>query len=449
VTSSYQLSRRQLFAAAFASVAGFSFDLFDLFVLLFVASTIGPLLFPSSQPTLSLAAVYGSFAVSLIMRPVGSFAFGPHADRIGRKRLMIITISGVGLATALMGAVPTYAQAGAAAPAAFLFLRLVQGLFVGGVVASTHTIATESIPEKWRGLMSGIISGGAAAFGAVVASVADLVIHIFFPGSAFGAWGWRIMFYLGIFGALLSFFVLRAVEESPLWRQQVQSAAPARAPVKTLFRRRYLGVVLLNLVVVSGAGAQYYLTSGYLPTFFAKINGLSGTVTSRFLIWDSLVFLISTLLVGHLSEHIGRKKTFLLTGAVNIVALPVLYWQLSSLGSASTYTILACSLLLVFFSNAAYAPVLIFLNERFPTAVRSTGTAFCWNGGFAIGGLMTTFVSLASPTIADIPSRLIFFLIGWIVIFIIAILASPETRGRLTGLGSEQGIGAVPLTGGT
>src|ERR1700694_5996256 len=128
------VDRRQMRNAIIASVLGWSLDLFDLFILLYVAPVVGALFFPSTVPTLSLAAVYASFAVTLLMRPVGSAVFGHYADVHGRKGAMMIAIVGVGVSTAGFGALPTIAQAGFIAPIMFLILRLVQGVFVGGVV---------------------------------------------------------------------------------------------------------------------------------------------------------------------------------------------------------------------------------------------------------------------------------------------------------------------------
>ena len=139
--------------AAFASVMGWSFDLFDLFLLLYVAGPIGRQIFPAESETLSLALVFASFAVSILLRPGGAALFGELADRIGRKKIMVTVLAGVGLSTAAMGLVPTYAAIGVGAPIIFLILRVVQGLFVGGVTATTHTLGTESVPERWRGLM--------------------------------------------------------------------------------------------------------------------------------------------------------------------------------------------------------------------------------------------------------------------------------------------------------
>src|ERR1700693_2908351 len=206
------VASRQMRNAIVASVLGWSLDLFDLFILLYVAPVVGALFFPSSVPTLSLAAVYASFAVTLLMRPVGSAVFGHYADVYGRKNAMFVAIVGVGFSTAAFGVLPTIAQAGYLAPALFLILRLVQGVFVGGVVASTHTIGTESVPAHWRGLMSGLIHGGGVGIGALLASFVFLVTSSIFPGDAFAVWGWRCMFFSGLLSSLLGWFIFKNLE---------------------------------------------------------------------------------------------------------------------------------------------------------------------------------------------------------------------------------------------
>src|SRR3954471_8079113 len=122
------VSNRQRTLAIVASCLGWSLDLFDLFILLFVAPVIGALFFPSTNATLSLAAVYASFAVTLLMRPIGSAVFGHYADIYGRKGAMLTAVVGVGIATATFGLLPTIAQAGVVAPILFLILRLIQGV---------------------------------------------------------------------------------------------------------------------------------------------------------------------------------------------------------------------------------------------------------------------------------------------------------------------------------
>jgi MFS transporter, MHS family, proline/betaine transporter len=425
--------RTQMRNAIIASVLGWSLDLFDLFILLYVAPVVGALFFPSSVPTLSLAAVYASFAVTLLMRPVGSAIFGHYADVHGRKNAMFVAIVGVGFSTAAFGLLPTIAQVGYVAPVLFLILRLVQGVFVGGVVASTHTIGTEWVAPERRGAMSGLIGGGGAGVGALLASFAFLVMSSIFPGDAFAVWGWRCMFFSGLLTSLLGWFIFTSLEESPFFKErQKQKAAGAidktDSPVKTLFSRSWCNVLLLNLLITFGGGAGYYLTSGYLPSFLKVVNNVPNNVSSLILMGASVMALISAILVGMLSDSIGRKKTFLLVGVCMAVLLPICYLGMAK--TTDTSTIAFYALAIAFLGNAGYAPVLIFLNERFPTEIRASGTGLSWNIGFALGGMMPTFVSLASASPAQIPMSLSIFIVAIFAIYLIGALLIPETKGH-------------------
>ena len=430
-TAHPQVTRRQVLTAGFASVVAFSLDMFDLIILLYVASTIAPLFFASDQPTLSLAAAYASYAVTLIMRPAGSAIFGNFADRRGRKRAMIVSVTGVGVVTALMGAVPTIHQIGLLAPIVFLTLRIVQGIFVGGVVASTHTIGTETVPERWRGLLSGLIGVGGVGLGSLFASLALLVASWLFPGEAFSAWGWRFMFFGGLITAILSLFIFWAVQESPLWAHRERRDTVEESPLRTLLSGEHRSAFLLSLVLVAGAGAQGYLTAGFLPTYLDLVNGIPRPEVSRILVVSNLGIIVAAALFGHLSQIFGRKRTFILLGVINLLLIPFTYLQLADLGADSTQAVYLSAFILSFLGNAAYAPLLVFLNERFPTDIRASGTALDWNIGFAIGGIMPTFVTLASPSVADIPSRVVVFIGVAISVYLIGALLNPETRRRL------------------
>ncbi len=430
---SQPVGTRQMRNAIIASVLGWSLDLFDLFILLYVAPVVGALFFPASAPTLSLAAVYASFAVTLLMRPVGSAIFGHYADVHGRKNAMFVAIIGVGIATAAFGVLPTIAQAGAVAPILFLILRLVQGVFVGGVVSSTHTIGTESVSPERRGAMSGLIGGGGAGIGALLASFIFLITSSIFPGEAFAVWGWRCMFFSGLLSSLLGWFIFSSLEESPFFkeRQKLKAAGVAAkpvAPVKALFSSDWRNVLLLNLLITFGGGAGYYLTSGYLPSFLKVVNNVPNNISSLILIGASIMALISAIVVGALSDVIGRRKTFLLAGTCMIVFLPICYFGLAATKDTSMITFYA--LVIAFLGNAGYAPILIFLNERFPTEIRASGTGLSWNIGFALGGMMPTFVSLAAGGPAQIPMSLSVFAVAIFIIYLVGAFLIPETKGN-------------------
>jgi MFS family permease len=430
--------------AVVASCLGWALDLFDLFVLLYVAPVVGRLFFPSENAMLSLAAVYASFAVTLLMRPLGSALFGSYADRRGRKGAMIVAVVGVGLSTAAFGLLPTVAQAGVLAPILFLLLRLIQGVFVGGVVASTHTIGTESVAPKYRGAVSGLIGGGGAGLGALLASVTFLAMSALFPGDAFDVWGWRCMFFTGIISSVLGLFVFNSLEESPLWKKlaaekaarataQVKSAPVevVRSPLKTLFSRDYRKILFVNLLLTIGGGSGYYLTSGYLPTFLKVVSHAPNGAAAAILMICSVAVVIASIAAGHLSTFIGRKGAFVWIGLIRLVALPALFLLLPTADSIMMVGIYA--VLLSALGSAGYAPILIFLNERFPTSIRATGTGLSWNIGFAIGGMMPTAVSLVAKDASQLPMTLAIFIGAISVIFLVGAFVVPETLGKLEG----------------
>jgi MHS family proline/betaine transporter-like MFS transporter len=425
-------TNRHVLRAVLASCVGWSLDLYDLFLLLFVAPVIGRLFFPSEHAMLSLAAVYASFGVTLLMRPLGSALFGSYADTHGRKRAMIVSMVGVGVSTALFGALPTVATVGIAAPILFLLLRLVQGVFVGGVVAATHTIGTESVAPRWRGAVSGLIGGGGAGLGALIASLTYYVMSTMFPGDAFDVWGWRCMFFTGIISAVLGITIFSKLEESPMFKkmQEAKTRAKAqRSPLRALFSRDYRSILFVNLLITIGGGSGYYLTSGFLPTYLKVVNHTPAETAGFIMMLSSVAVIITSVATGHLSTLIGRKKTFLLVGVARLILLPAIALMLP--GVTDTVTLALYVIVFSMLGSTAYAPILIFLNERFPTAIRATGTGLSWNIGFAIGGILPTFVSLGSPTPGDVPMTLALFLAGISVIFLIGALIVPETLGKL------------------
>jgi MFS family permease len=251
------------------------------------------------------------------------------------------------------------------------------------------------------------------------------------------------MFFTGIISAVLGITIFSNLEESPMFKKLQEAkarnkaaAGPVKHPVRTLFSSEWRNVLLVNLLLSIGGGSGYYLTSGFLPTYLKVVNKTPAEIAGFILMFSSLGVIVASVGSGHLSTFIGRKKTFLLMGVIRLFAFPAIALTLPGVGSnveLGLYCVLFGML-----GSAGYAPLLIFLNERFPTTIRATGTGLSWNIGFAIGGMMPTFVSLASPTPASIPLTLAVFLGAISVIFLIGALVVPETLGKLDAPAEKQ-----------
>ncbi|HEY4353581.1 MAG TPA: MFS transporter [Paraburkholderia sp.] len=426
------LTPKQKTQAVAMSCLGWAFDLFDLFILLYVAPILAHAFFDSSNQMLSLAAVYGAFTVTLIMRPFGGYLFGRYSDRHGRKKTLVVASMGVGISTALMGTIPTYQTIGVIAPALFLLLRLVQGVYMGGMVAATHTLGTESIDPQHRGLASGIICGGGSGVGKLFASLIFVVVSALIPGPAFNAWGWRIMFFSGLASSLLGLFVFNRLQESPLWLALAakQHAQPSTQDKQiSALRGGFVGITFGCVLLTLTGGGLSYLTSGYLPTFLKIVNNVPHTTLGLILSASAVCVSLASVLSGALTDRIGRRRGMLLYGSVSLVSIPLLYLGLShaqAIGVIAAYTIALSSI-----GTFCYAPLVIVLNERFPTEIRSSGTAISWNIGFAIGGSMPTLVSLLASQVGLLPFTLATVSAIVSAVYLGVVLLMPETKGAM------------------
>jgi len=202
-------------------------------------------------------------------------------------------------------------------------------------------------------------------------------------------------------------------------------------PLSVVLSGEHRNTLLINIMIVAGGGSAYYLTSGYLPTFLNAVLKVPAATTGPLLIASSALIIFAAMFFGQLSEWIGRKSAILIIGVLDLIVIPLGLLQFGATPASDVGMITFWVMVLTFFGQSAYAPVMVFLNERFPTAIRASGTALSWNIGFAIGGILPTFVTGTSPTVADIPSRLAIFVAVMLVVYIIGGLVIAETKGNL------------------
>ncbi|PXY23026.1 hypothetical protein BAY59_25220 [Prauserella coralliicola] len=416
-----------------AAVLGWTVDMYDLLVILHVASYVSTAFFPAEAGSLvGLTATYAAFAVSLVVRPLGALVFGSFADRAGRRPAMVLAVIGAGVSTALMGVLPGVATLGIAAPVLLIALRIVQGMFVGGITASTHTLATETLPERWRGMAAGLIKGGGASLAVVVINLLVIALVALLGQEAFADWGWRVLFVVALAGSLVNYLVLRSVEESPAWvarHAARDTATPRVRPGRALFSRRWRAVTLASVAIVFTASAPYYLTTGILPTVYKQVLEMSQDAASLFLIVNVVLSAAVAVTCGHLSQRVGRRRVFLVSGVACLVLIPGLYLVMST--RPADWLLLVCGAVMVMASGAISAPLIIFVNELFPTEIRSTATAFSWNVGYGLSGLLPTVVTGVSAGVSSIIPTLIVLSAALSVVFLVLTVRARETRGAL------------------
>lgn len=417
-----------------ATFLAWTFDLYDLFIILLITPYIAELFFPSKIPYLAIAATYAGFLSSLIVRPFGAAYFGTKiADKLGRRKAIIYGITGLVITTFLQGTLPTYAMAGIVAPILLILLRLAQGFFVGGVTSGSNIIGPESVPERHRGWVGsfGFSSAGAAY---LIASGWFYVTAITFPGSSYLEWGWRVMFFGGLFPLAVLAYILHVVPESEIFQRVKHKGKLVKSPIKELFST-YRKQLTISLTMAVGWGLVYYIPQGLFPTFLARVNGLSRPEIAVVLALASLGVIIGPTIGGELSQHIGRKTVFLIGGILSSAIAAPLFLYLGSLTSSNFNTITLVAFLISFFAYFGAGAWMSYVNEIYPTAIRGTGVAFTWNTGFGIGGTSPTIISLILAFVGGtsaFPSIMFYSVLIAGLVVIIASVITPETKGNIT-----------------
>lgn len=378
---------------------GFFVDMFDIYLPIVV---LAPAIIYFVSPDLSAATtaiVSGSiFAATLIGRPIGAFIFGHFADAIGRKRSTIIAVSGFGVATLLMALLPGYEQWGIAVVVIFIFLRFVDGIFLGGEYTSASPLAMEYCPREKRGLYGAIIQSGYPLAYAFISLITTFLLFVMPSGgldSPYVQWGWRIPF---LFGALLAFgfviYYIRSVSESELWEETGGSESPLRA----LFSGDNLRNFTQVFVMMSGMWITLYAASAILPPLLADPIGLSSTNTTITLVIANVALAASYLVAGLVSQRIGRRPFLIVTSLVMAVVGTLLYYLLISAAPRNLFLVILLTTVVVVLVIWPWGLATTYINERFHTGVRASGFGL----GYSLAVILPAFYAYYQAGLSSI-----------------------------------------------
>lgn len=376
--------------ATAASFIGTALEHYDFLLYGYVAAlAFGQLFFPSTDTATSTITSFAAFAVGFIARPLGGIVAGHFGDRVGRKSILIVTLIIAGVATVLMGLLPTYASIGIWAPIALVALRLVQGFAYGGEVSGAVLMATEHAPSERRGFYGSFIPAAAPA-GLLLATIAVLCVSLLEP-DAFLSWGWRVPFIFSLLLVVVGLYLRVRVVETPSFARLQAEDATARRPISELFRRH-----ARLLLLASGVGFGFYVVFYVLLVFMAAYStetlGMPASVTLVGVAIGSVITLITAPLSGALSDRIGRR-TLIIAGAA---LLAVFIFPFFALVSTGVPALVYLAYALAFFGLAIYfGPVTTFAAELFPTRVRYSAGAMAAQIGAVLGGGLAPLIAAA------------------------------------------------------
>lgn len=377
---------------AISANLGWGFELFDLVVYLYVATTIAPLFFPSSSKIASLLLFLLTIVIGYFARPLGGIFFGHYGDRIGRKRLWFVSLAGMGIATVSIGFLPTYYQIGILATVLIILLRIVQGFFLAGEWGGGMTLVNEFSPPNLRGLMSGIQQGG-AALGLIFAVIANEVALALAPGDAFQTYGWRIMFWFGVVPLAIALAIRWKVGESIEWLNKVANN-PEKIPIATVFKK-WWKLVIIAAIVLFSSGSIYYGIIAYMPTFLGLYTRLSAYQIDNVVLATNLIWLFISPLTGYLSDVLKVRK--LLIAILGFVIGALVYPIIILLAAGSYVLSIIAGLVLGFLFAFQYSIFPAWLSENITTNVRYSYIAFSINLGVALSSFapyIVTFLGL-------------------------------------------------------
>lgn len=370
-----------------ASLIGSSIEWFDFFLYAAVASIIfNTQFFVTDDAFLSTILAYFGLALSFFIRPLGGVIFAHIGDRVGRKKTLIITLSLMGLATAGIGLLPTYAQIGVAAPLLLLLFRLIQGLGIGGEWGGALLLATEYAPKHQRGLFGSFPQMG-IPIGLVLAYGFFFLLTWIMPEEMFLAWGWRIPFIFSLLLVIVGLLIRKGLDETPAFVAMQKEAAEKnevrRLPIIEIFKKHPKEVLITTGAKFVETGPFYIFT-----TFIVGYGVASLDVSFEFMMLSIMaVSVLTTIMIpvmGSLSDRVGRRKMFLIGAAAMLLYAFPYFFIVNT--HEPILVILATFIGLVVIWPPITAILGTMFSESFSKEVRYTGVTLGYQIGAAVAG---------------------------------------------------------------
>ncbi|QOT80106.1 MFS transporter [Cupriavidus basilensis] len=413
--------------AVAAATIGTALEWFDFTLYGALAATILPkLFFPAMEPTSALLASLATFGVGLAARPLGAIICGHLGDKLGRRNLLLGTVTIMGLSSVLMGLLPTYSQIGVWAPVLLVLLRILQGFALGGESTGAQLMAIEHASPDRRGKYSGLL-GLCSPLSQILANGVLLLLASTMSAESFDAYGWRVPFLLSFILVIVGVYIRLKVSETPAFVELRKSqVAEVGNPLRDALRL-HGKTVLRWMLFFCGPAAIFYLIVVFSLSYITKTLAVPKQTGFLLLMGANVCAIVGALAGGMLSDKIGRKKA-LAIGSVATLLILFVYFQI--LDTKSFLPMLAIMGLFLGFTQFQSGIQPVAFAEAFPTNVRYSGSALAYTGANLIaGGPMPVVAVWLLQVCNGSPWGVVAVCVVFNLISLAMILTAPETRG--------------------
>ncbi|WP_440068311.1 MFS transporter [Streptosporangium sp. OZ121] len=410
-----------------ASLVGTTIEWYDFFLYGSAAALVFPqLFFPQSEPLTGTLLAFLTYAVGFVARPLGALVFGHFGDRLGRKKLLVVSLLLMGGATFLIGCLPTHAAIGMAAPLLLTLLRLVQGFALGGEWGGAVLIVSEHGDAARRGFWASWPQAGAPG-GNLLATAVLAVLAAVQTDEAFVSWGWRIPFLLSGVLVLVGMWIRLSISESPVFQQAVANAEPAPSlPIVEVFRHHWRDV-LIAIGARFAENVSYYVITAFVLVYATAQAGLAKPVVLNAVLIGSAIHFVSIPMWGALSDRLGRRPVYLL-GAAGVGLWSFAFFPLIDTKNFAAVT-LAVTVGLIL-HGAMYGPQAAFFSELFATRMRYSGVSIGSQLASIVAGALAPLIAVALLDAYKSSLPIMLYVAGAAVLTLITVYVSRETRGR-------------------
>ena len=426
-----EVAPRELRRVVLAAAVGNVIEWYDFYIFGSLASILAVKFFAKEHPVAAFLSTVALFSVGFLIRPLGAFVFGWVGDRVGRKYTVLITLSGMGLSTALIGLTPTYASIGIAAAFVLYFLRLVQGLCLGGEYGGAITYVAEHIADEKRGYYTGWLQTSPTL--GIVVSLATIVgIRSWLGVEAFEDWGWRLPFLISLLLVAMAVYIRLSLQESPIFQEIKSKGRTAANPWREAFLSRNVRYVGIATIVVLGQGCVWY-SSQFWALYFLQTVQKIDVLASSLIVGAALLLATPTFVFwGWLSDRVGRKPIILAGMLLASLTYYPIYLALGSVAKAGAIDYpkaIALVAVLVNYVGMTYGPIAAFLAEFFPARIRYTSVSVPYHIGNGWGGGLVPIITTSAYVSKGSLSWALAYPIALpLLMFLIALFLMPETR---------------------